>query len=62
MERYKTVTNRNQLSMMPLCVDDMVAPDSEVRALDIMVSKMDIQSIGFTYQKLKILAKSHTAL
>lgn len=53
MERYKTVTNRNQLSMIPLCLDHMIAPDSEVRALDIIVSKMNIQSIGFTYSETK---------
>lgn len=31
----------------------MIAPDNEVRALDIIVSKMDIQSIGFKYSETK---------
>jgi transposase len=45
--------NREQISLMPMCIDDMITPDCEVRAIDAIVDKMDIQSIGFTYSKTK---------
>lgn len=48
MNRYKSVENRQQLNMMPLCLDDMVAPDNVVRAIDTIVDNMDIKSMGFT--------------
>jgi transposase len=34
-------------------MDDMIAPDCEVRAIDAIVDKMDIPSIGFTYSETK---------
>lgn len=53
MNRYKSIENRDQLSLMPMCLDDMIAPDSEVRAIDAIVDSMDIQSMGFTYSITK---------
>lgn len=53
MNRYKSVENREQINLMPMCLDDMIAPESEVRAIDAIVDKMDIQSIGFTYSETK---------
>lgn len=53
MNRYKSIENRDQLSLMPMCLDDMIAPDSEVRAIDAIVDSMDIQSMGFIYSITK---------
>ena len=53
MDRYKSVDNRDQMNLMPMCMDDMIAPDCEVRAIDAIVDKMDIPSIGFTYSETK---------
>ena len=39
--------------MLPLCLDDMIAPDNEVRAIDAIVDSMDIQSMGFIYSETK---------
>lgn len=39
--------------MLPMCLDDMIAPDNEVRAIDAIVDSMDIQSMGFIYSKTK---------
>ena len=36
-----------------MCLDDMVAPDNVVRAIDTIVDNMDIQSMGFTYSETK---------
>ena len=51
MNRYKRVENRDQLNLIPLCIDDMIAPDNEVRALNAIVESMDIQSLGFTHSE-----------
>lgn len=39
--------------MLPMCLDDMIAPDNEVRAIDAIVDEMDIQSMGFIYSETK---------
>jgi len=49
MERYKKGNDRNQISLLPMCLDDMLSGDAEVRALEIIVDKMDICSLGFTH-------------
>lgn len=49
MNRYKSSENRNQINILPMCLDDMITPDNEVRAIDAIVDRMDIQSMGFTY-------------
>lgn len=53
MNRYKSGENRNQINMIPLCLDDMIALDNEVRAIDAIVDRMDIQSMGFIYSETK---------
>jgi hypothetical protein len=57
MNRYKTEDNRQQLSLMPMCLDDMVAPDNVVRAIDaIVVSRADIEA------KIKGIQERHSEL
>lgn len=53
MTRYKQGADRNQLTMQPMCLDDMIPQDAEVRALEVIVEKMDIPSLGFTYTETK---------
>lgn len=53
MERYKKGNDRDQLTIVPMCLDDMLPEDAEVRALEVIVDKMDIRSMGFTYSKTK---------
>jgi transposase len=53
MYRYKSGENRNQINILPMCLDDMIAPDNEVRAIDTIVDKMDIHSMGFIYSETK---------
>lgn len=45
------------MNLMPTCMDDMISPDSEVRAIDAIVDKMDIPSIGFTYSAMKEIGR-----
>ena len=48
MERYKKGGDRNQLSLLPMSLDDMIPECAEVRALEVIIDKMDIRSLGFT--------------
>lgn len=53
MSRYIDTANRNQVSMIPMCLDDMIAKDNIVRAIDTIVENMDIPSMGFTHSETK---------
>ena len=53
MERYKSSINRDQLSFTPMCLDDMISPDNEVRAIDAIVDSLDITDMGFEYSEPK---------
>lgn len=53
MERYNKSNDRDQLTIQPMCLDDMIPEDAEVRALEVIVEKMNIRSMGFTYSETK---------
>jgi len=53
VERYKKGNSKDQLSIVPMCLDDMLPEDAEVRALEVIIDKMDIRSMGFTYSQTK---------
>jgi transposase len=53
LDRYKSSENRNQINMLPLCLDDMIPEEAEVRAIDAIIEKMDISSMGFTHSETK---------
>jgi transposase len=39
--------SRDQISLLPACVDDYVAPDSLVRVVDAFVASLDLTELGF---------------
>jgi transposase len=39
--------SRDQISLLPACVDDYVAPDSLVRVVDAFVASLDLAELGF---------------
>lgn len=39
--------SRDQVSLLPACIDDYVAPDSLVRVLDAFVASLDLAELGF---------------
>jgi len=49
MSRYKEGENRNQISMEPMCLDEMIGEENPVRAIELIVEKMGIGTIGFKY-------------
>ena len=53
MNRYIKGESREQLRIEPLCFDDMITDNNPVRAIDAIVDKMDISSLGFKYGDTK---------
>jgi hypothetical protein len=51
MKRYASAGNRDQISVLPICLDDMISEDNAVRAIDVIVESMDIPSLGFKYSE-----------
>lgn len=49
MSRYIKGENRNQLNMIPLSLDEMIAEDNSVRVIDALVDSLDIKALGFKY-------------
>jgi transposase len=39
--------DRNQVTLLPECLDDFVAEDNPVRVVDAFVSELDLQALGF---------------
>lgn len=57
MKRYKCNENRDQINLLPMCLDDMLPEDTEVRAINVIVEKMDIPSMEFTYSETKVTGR-----
>ena len=53
MNRYVQSEDRNQLSIEPLCFDDLITENNPVRAIEMIVESMDIPQLGFVYAKTK---------
>jgi len=53
MSRYKEGEKRNQISMEPLCVDEMISGDNAERAIEMIVESMKIRELGFKYGETK---------
>lgn len=53
MRRYTEGEDREQKRIEPLCFDEMIANDNQVRAIDIVVESIDIPSLSFAYSKTK---------
>ncbi|VBB08873.1 Hypothetical protein LUCI_4156 [Lucifera butyrica] len=50
MSRYITShTNRNQMNLMPMSLDEMIGEDNPVRVIDVFVNNLDLNKMGFKY-------------
>ncbi len=45
--------NREQLTLLPMCLDDYIAPDSICRVIAVYVGNLDMLTLGFKYAELK---------
>ena len=47
MKRFIEGGDRNQVSLLPECVEDYVAEDNPVRVVDAFVEQLELRSLGF---------------
>jgi transposase len=47
MKRFIEGEDRSQATLLPACLDDYIAEDNPVRAVDAFVEELDLQAIGF---------------
>lgn len=40
-------TERRQVSLLPPCINDYVAPNAPVRVTDAFVDRLDLEALGF---------------
>ena len=47
MKRFIEGEDRSQATLLPACLDDYIAEDNPVRAVDAFVEELDLQALGF---------------
>lgn len=47
MPRFIEGQDRQQVTLMPECLDDFIADDNPVRVIDAFVGELDLASMGF---------------
>ncbi len=47
MKRFIEGLDRGQATLLPDCIDDYVAKDNPVRAIDAFVDMLDLAALGF---------------
>ena len=47
MKRYIQGEERNQVTLLPECLDDYIAEDNTVRVVDVFVDELDLAALGF---------------
>jgi len=61
MSRFIEGEDRQQVTLLPECLDDYVAEDNTVRVVDAFISELDLVALGFGYvmraEKNEIVAK-----
>jgi hypothetical protein len=48
MKRFIEAAERHQSTLLPECLEDWVAEDNPVRAVDAFVDALDLLELGFT--------------
>jgi transposase len=48
MSRFVQGSDRDQVTLLPECLDDYIAEDNPVRAVDAFVQELDLECLGFT--------------
>src|SRR6266853_168704 len=47
MKRFVEGEDRNQVTLLPECLDDYVAEDNPVRVIDVFIDELDLTGLGF---------------
>lgn len=55
---YKIGTSREQINPFPLCLEDWISADNEVRVIDAFVDWLDLKALGFQHTTDNLLGTS----
>ncbi len=47
MKRFIRGEDRQQVTMLPECLDDYIGEDNPVRVVDVFVEELDLRTLGF---------------
>jgi transposase len=47
MSRFVEGQDRQQVTLLPECLDDFIAEDNPVRVVDVFVAELDLGELGF---------------
>lgn len=47
MSRYITGQDRQQVTLLPECLDDFIGEDNPIRVVEAFVNELDLASLGF---------------
>src|SRR5438270_13520544 len=47
MKRFIEGEDRNQMTLLPDCLDDYIGEDNPVRVVDVFVNELDLGTLGF---------------
>ena len=47
MKRFVEGENRQQMILLPDCLDDYVVEDNPVRVIDVFINELDLAALGF---------------
>jgi len=51
MSRYIEGQDRQQVTLLPECLDDFIAEDNSVRIVDVFINELDLVGLGFNGAK-----------
>lgn len=58
MSRYiSNNTNRDQVNLIPMSLDEMISEDNTVRVLDAFVGSLNLKELGFKYATTKVIGR-----
>jgi len=47
MKRFIEGEDRNQVTLLPECLDDFIAEDNTIRIVDVFIDELDLVALGF---------------
>lgn len=50
MTRFIQGSDRNQVALLPECLDDFIAEDNTARVVDAFIGELDMEALGFEVQ------------
>ena len=57
MKRFVEGEDRNQVTLLPECLDDYVGEDNPVRVIDVFIDELDLTALGAGLQDHRRLSQ-----